>query len=126
MTNSDISHGLETANSSFGQSAQPRPLHSHTAPSQQIRRESGLSNLSQKGTVTPMAPGSQPGDYANDASTTQTTSDKKTSENSTGPRLYNSQSFVTGSGPRIEYPDLTSYPDRISLEENLPDTQQGK
>lgn len=125
MTNSDISHGPETMNSSFGQSAQPRPLHSHTAPSQ-IRRESGLSNLSQKGTVTPMAPGSQPGDYANDASTTQTTSDKKTSENSTGPRLNYSQSFVTGSGPRIEYPDLTSYPDRISLEENLPDTQQGK
>lgn len=127
MTNSDDVdyRGRETANSSFGPSAQPKPPLSHTAPSQQIRRESGLSSLSQKGPMTPMAPGSQPGDYANDASTTQTTSDKKTSDQSTGPQLY-TQSPAAGSGPRAEYPDLTSYPDRISQEEHLPDTQQGE
>ncbi|KAL1965961.1 hypothetical protein VTN77DRAFT_4901 [Rasamsonia byssochlamydoides] len=123
MTNSDDYSGRATANSSFGPSAQPKPPLSHTAPSQQIRRESGLSSLSQKGPMTPMAPGSQPGDYANDASTTQTTSDKKTSDQSTGPQFH-TQSPATGSVPRAEYPDLTSYPDRVSQEEHLPDTQQ--
>lgn len=127
MTNSDdVDYdGRQTANSSFGPSAQPKPPLSHTAPSQQIRRESGLSSLSQKGPMTPMAPGCQPGDYANDASTTQTTSDKKTSDHSTGPQIY-TQSPGTGSGPRGDVPDLTSYPDRISQEEHLPDTQQGE
>lgn len=127
MTNSEELDytGRITANSSFGQSAQPKHPLSNTAPSQQIRRESGLSSLSQKAPMTPMAPGSQPGDYANDASTTQTTSEKKTSEQSTGPQLH-TQSPMAGSGPRVDFPDLTSYPDRISQEEHLPDTQQGK
>jgi SpoVK/Ycf46/Vps4 family AAA+-type ATPase len=126
MTNSDETNytGRATANSSFGPSAQPKHPLSNTAPSQQIRRESGLCNLSQRGPMTPMAPGSQPGDYSNDASTTQTTSDKKTDQ-STGPQ-FNTQSPAAGSGPRVDYPDLTSYPDRISQEEHLPDTQQGK
>ena len=126
MTNSDELDfsGRLTANSSFGQSAQPKHPLSNTAPSLQIRRESGISSLSQKAPMTPMAPGSQPNDYSNDASTTQTTSDKKTDQ-STGPQLH-TQSPVTGSGPRVDYPDLTSYPDRISQEEQLPDTQQGE
>ncbi|EED16017.1 AAA family ATPase, putative [Talaromyces stipitatus ATCC 10500] len=125
MTNSDELDfsGRHTANSSFGQSAQLKHPLSNTAPSLQIRRESGLSSLSQKAPMTPMAPGSQPGDYSNDASTTQTTSDKKTSDQSTGPQLH-TQSPVTGSAPRVEFPDLTSYPDRISQEDHLPDTQQ--
>lgn len=125
MTNSDELDfsGRHTANSSFGQSAQPKHPLSNTAPSLQIRRESGISSLSQKAPMTPMAPGSQPNDYSNDASTTQTTSDKKTDQ-SNGPQLH-TQSPVTGSGPR-DYPDLTSYPDRISQEEHLPDTQQGE
>ncbi|EEA22244.1 AAA family ATPase, putative [Talaromyces marneffei ATCC 18224] len=124
MTNSDELDfsGRLTANSSFGQSAQPKHPLSNTAPSLQIRRESGISSLSQMAPMTPMAPGSQPNDYSNDASTTQTTSDKKTDQ-STGPHLH-TQSPVTGSGPRVDYPDLTSYPDRISQEEHLPDTQQ--
>jgi len=125
MTNSEVPSGGDTQNSSFGPSAQPKPPLSHTAPSQQIRRQSGLSSLSQKGPMTPMAPGSQPGDYANDASTTQTTSDKKTSEQSTGPQ-YHTQSPAAGSGLRQEFPDLTAYPDRVSQEEHLPDTQQGE
>ncbi|OAX83061.1 hypothetical protein ACJ72_02579 [Emergomyces africanus] len=127
MSNSDDaqpSQRDDTQNSSFGQSAQPRPVHSYTAPSQQLRQQSGLSNLSQKGTMTPMAPGSQPGDYANDASTTQTTSDKKHSGPSDVAQL-NTQSSIGGS-TRHEYPDLNPYPDRLSGDEPLPDTQQGE
>ena len=124
MTNSEDHPGeRETQNSSFGPSAQPRPPYSHTAPSQQIRRESGLSSFSQKGPVTPMAPGSQPNDYTNEASTTQT-SEKKSSEQSSVPQQH-TQSPMPGHSLRHEYPDLTQYPDRLSQEEHLPDTQQG-
>lgn len=132
MTNSeDNSASRETQNSSFGPSAQPRPPHSHTAPSQQVRRESGLSSLSQKGPMTPMAPWSQPHDYANEASTTETTSEKKSSEQLSHQQQQQQQqqqqnSFHSpaGQGGRHDYPDLTQYPDRASLEEHLPDTQQ--
>ena len=126
MNSEDHSGGHETQTSSFGPSAQPRPAYSHTAPSQQIRRESGLSSLSQKGAMTPMAPGSQPNDYTNEASTTQTqtTSDKKSSEQSSVPQQH-TQSFAAAHGGRHEFPDLTGYPDRISQEEHLPATQQG-
>ncbi|KAJ5577824.1 Tat-binding, partial [Penicillium hispanicum] len=122
MTNSEHHSGSKnTQNSSFGPSAQPKPAYSHTAPSQQVRRESGLSSFSQKGPMTPMAPGSQPADYTNEASTTQTTSDKKSSEQSSN-RQYQAQSPQAS---RHEFPDLTQYPDRVSQEEHLPDTQQG-
>jgi SpoVK/Ycf46/Vps4 family AAA+-type ATPase len=124
MTNSDQSAGRDTQVSSFGPSAQPKPAYSMTAPSQQVRRESGLSSFSQKGPMTPMAPGSQPADYINEASTTQTTSDKKSSEQSSHPQHY-TQSPVVIHGTRQDYPDLTLYPDRVSQEEHLPDTQQG-
>jgi ATPase family AAA domain-containing protein 2 len=112
MTNSDPrpnsheqSHGhstdtqrtQHTSSSSFGPSAQPRPPHSYTAPSQQMRQASGMSApLSQKSNLTPMAAGSQATDYHNSASTTQTTSGKKNSGSSgavaasqeLGPNLY--------------------------------------
>jgi ATPase family AAA domain-containing protein 2 len=112
MTNSDPrpnsheqSHGhstdtqrtQHTSSSSFGPSAQPRPPHSYTAPSQQMRQASGMSApLSQKSNFTPMAAGSQATDYHNSASTTQTTSGKKNSGSSgavaasqeLGPNLY--------------------------------------
>lgn len=81
-TSNERSHETQKTQttSSFGQSAQPRPVHSYTAPSQQVRKESGMSGpLSQTGILTPMAPGSQAADYQNEASTTQTTSDKKNS-----------------------------------------------
>ncbi|KAF9894219.1 hypothetical protein FE257_007721 [Aspergillus nanangensis] len=116
-------HEGETQGSSFGPSAQPKPAYSHTAPSQQVRRESGLSSLSQKGPMTPMAPGSQPHDYTNEASTTQTTSDKKSSNQSSVPQNL-TLSPVAGPGMRHDFPDLTQYPDRIPQEEHLPDTQQ--
>lgn len=124
MTNSEDHAGdRETQNSSFGPSAQPRPPYSHTAPSQQIRRESGLSSFSQKGPMTPMAPGSQPHDYSNEASTTQT-SEKKSSEQSSVPQPH-PQSPMHSHGMRHEFPDLTQYPDGVSQEDHLPDTQQG-
>ncbi|KAJ5180420.1 AAA-domain-containing protein [Penicillium capsulatum] len=116
MTNSedlDNSGSKDTQADSFGPSAQPKPPFSCTAPSEQVRRESGLSSFSQKGPMTPMAPGSQPADYANEASTTQTTSDKKSDQS------------ATQAGSRNEHPDLTQYPDRVSQEDHLPDTQQG-
>ncbi|KAJ6013996.1 Tat-binding [Penicillium herquei] len=122
MSNSeDQSVSKHTQISSFGPSAQPKPLYSHTAPSQQIRRESGLSSFSQKGPVTPMAPGSQPGDYTNEASTTQTTSYKKSSDHSS----HQPENLPSPHVSRHDYPDLSQYPDRVSQEEHLPDTQQG-
>ncbi|KAJ5782224.1 ATPase AAA-type core [Penicillium paradoxum] len=122
MSNSDDQSGSkDTQGSSFGPSAQPKPPYSHTAPSQQIRRESGLSSFSQRGPMTPMAPGSQPADYINEASTTQTTSDKKSSDHLSN-QTYHTQSLHVS---RTEYPDLTQYPDRVSQEDHLPDTQQG-
>lgn len=123
MTNSDEPHSAdrETQNSSFGPSAQPRPPHSYTAPTSQLRHQSGLSNLSQKGTITPMAPDSHPEDYANDASTTQTTSNKKSSDPASGPH-HNTQSSA-GVPMEQEGPDLTTYPDRRSTDGQLPDTQ---
>ncbi|KAJ5658117.1 uncharacterized protein N7484_001766 [Penicillium longicatenatum] len=122
MSNSDDHSGSkDTTTSSFGPSAQPKPAYSHTAPSQQIRRESGMSSLSQKGPMTPMAPGSQPGDYTNEASTTQTTSYKKSSEHSSNQQDHTQSPHVS----RLEYPDLTQYPDRVSQDDHLPDTQQG-
>ncbi|KAE8144270.1 hypothetical protein BDV25DRAFT_167233 [Aspergillus avenaceus] len=123
MTNSDDHSG--TQNSSFGPSAQPRPPYSLTAPSQQLRRESGISSFSQRGPVTPMAPGSQPHDYINEASTTQTTSGQKSSDQSSL-RPNHTQSPVVNPGVRHDFPDLTQYPDRAGQEEHLPDTQQGE
>jgi ATPase family AAA domain-containing protein 2 len=90
--------GKTHTNSSFGQSAQPLPLHSHTAPSQQLRKESGLSApLSQTDVLTPMARDSQAADYQNDASTTQTTSGKRQSNPSSGEREHGTQE----SGPNL-------------------------
>jgi SpoVK/Ycf46/Vps4 family AAA+-type ATPase len=88
------SNGTEKTHStsSFGQSAQPMPPHSHTAPSQQLRKESGMSApLSQTGVLTPMARDSQAADYQNDASTTQTTSGKRPSDPSSGERDHGTQ-----------------------------------
>lgn len=123
MSNSeDHSGNKDTQGSSFGPSAQPKPPYSYTAPSQKIRRESGLSSFSQRGPMTPMAPGSQPADYTNEASTTQTTSDKKSS----GHQFTPQHSTHSLHASKIEYPDLTLYPDRAPQEEHLPDTQQSQ
>ena len=80
MSNTDDgpSSERETQHSSYGQSAQPRPPNSYTAPSLQVRQESGMINLSQTGPLTPMAPNSAPRDYANDASTTESRKETST------------------------------------------------
>ena len=122
MTNSEdhTSIDRDTQQSSFGPSAQTRPLHSYTAPSQALRQASGMSApLSQKENMTPMRPGSQPGDYTNEASTTQTTSHPKTSDRSSGPHHpFNTQSS-NGEGP-----NLNLYADRqLDADGQLPDTQ---
>jgi ATPase family AAA domain-containing protein 2 len=108
----------ETQSSSFGQSAQPRPIHSYTAPSLHLRQQSGMSQpLSQKSAMTPMAPGSQAQDYINDASTT--TGSKKTSDPSSGPQQFNTQS--TNGIVRHSGPDLSLYP--VTEDGQMPDTQ---
>lgn len=106
--------------SSFGNrdSAQPRPYHLYTAPSQQLRREMGMQQqLSQTGYMTPMQAGSQAADYVNEASTTQTTSGRKqTSDPSSGDRDHGN---TQESGP-----NLFIYDERRSAGgTDIPDTQ---
>ena len=89
MTNSDQpSTERETQGSSFGPSAQTRPLHSYTGgPASLQQRLSYPHSLSQRSAITPLAEGSNPNMYTNDASTTS--SDKRVS-GSSGP--FNTQS----------------------------------
>lgn len=51
--------------------AQSRPDNMYSASSRQTQFQMGVADLPQKESVTPMVHGSQPDDYANDASTTQ-------------------------------------------------------
>ncbi|RMZ91465.1 hypothetical protein DV736_g1301, partial [Chaetothyriales sp. CBS 134916] len=98
-------------------SAQPRPFHAHTAPSQQLRREYNISApLSQTGALTSMPEGSQPADFRNEASTTQSTNGKRYSGPSSGEKAQHS---TQGSGP-----DLFRFEDVRSLAgSEIPDTQ---
>ena len=118
-----------TSSSSIGAtaSAQPRPFHSYTAPSQQLRRESGMSApLSQTGALTPMPPGSQAQEFENEASTTQTTSGKKHSGPSTGekentqeqgPNLYLYDDRQSSAGPS-QFPDTQGTQDPCGSQDN--------
>ncbi|RMZ79383.1 hypothetical protein DV738_g3385, partial [Chaetothyriales sp. CBS 135597] len=95
------SRSNETQKTSFGatDSAQPRPFHSHTAPSQQLRREHNISTpLSQTGALTSMPEGSQPADFRNEASTTQSTNSKRYSGPSSGERMLHG---TQGSAPDL-------------------------
>lgn len=104
--------------SSFGQSAQPRPPHSYTAPSQAMRQASGMSApRSQVDNMTVLAEGSQPADYSNEASTTQTTSKK-----SSGPQ-HNTQR--SGDQPQPLRPDFDQFSPE-GIDEDIPDTQGTK
>ncbi|KIW16999.1 hypothetical protein PV08_04190 [Exophiala spinifera] len=94
--------------SSYGhrESAQPRPLHTWTAPSQQLLKESGISApRSQTGPFTPLPHGSQAADLQNDASTTETPTEKKTSsgdlDHETGPNLYEYPEARSAAGSQI-------------------------
>ena len=78
MTNSDEYPSLlkETQGSSFGPSAQTRPMDSHTgAPTTLEQRRSIPGSLSQVSAITPIAEGASIRDYTNYASTTS--SDKR-------------------------------------------------
>ena len=98
-------------------SAQPRPYHTQTAPSQQLRKEHNMAApLSQTGALTPMPEGSQPADFQNEASTTQSTTGKRHSGFSSGER---GQHSTQGSGP-----DLFRFEDaRSPGGSEIPDTQ---
>ena len=103
--------------SSFGQSAQPRPPHSYTAPSQAMRDASGMSApRSQVDVMTPLAPGSQPGEYTNEASTTQTTTDKRSS----GPQNNTQGSGDSNKKAAQVEPDFGNTSER---QDDLPPTQ---
>lgn len=133
MTNSDETstpHG--TQHSSFGPSAQTRPLHFHTGgPTSLQQRVSFPGSLSQKGVITPMAEGSNPNMYENSASTTS--SDKRMTGSSgpfatpsirdrNGSQVGLSKGELKGSNNRIEEgPELSMLLNHPPP--NLPDTQ---
>ena len=130
MTNSDDTstpHG--TQNSSFGPSAQTRPLHFHTGgPTSLQQRASFPGSLSQKGIITPMAEGSNPAMYENSASTTS--SDKRMT-GSSGPlttpsarEAHSGPKESQGSGGRFdEGPDISMLLNHPFPNSQLPDTQ---
>jgi ATPase family AAA domain-containing protein 2 len=103
--------------SSFDQrgSAQPRPFYQYTAPSQQLREEFGQSEpLSQTGAITSMKKGSQAADYQNDASTTDTPSNKRSSgpQQSTqesGPNLFNFDESAANDLPATQPGTLSQF-----------------
>ncbi|KAL8659292.1 MAG: hypothetical protein Q9226_000507 [Calogaya cf. arnoldii] len=107
-----------TQDSSFGQSAQTRPLSSVTGGGRNsLVERKALNQLSQTRLSTPMAPGSNPQDYTNYASTT-TSSDKRNT-GSSGDKL-NTQSdkfFSTQS----DNPNTQS--DKISTQNEKPSSQ---
>lgn len=118
MTNSEEAPSTErgTQDSSFGPSAQTRPLHSYTGgPASLQQRRSLPGSLSQRSAITPMAEGSHVRDYTNDASTTS--SDKARISGSSGP--FNTQS----SQGKPEGPDLTLLLHSAAANSQLPDTQ---
>ena len=117
ISNSDDLPSTErdTQTSSFGLSAQTRPLESYTGgPASLDQRRSIPGSLSQKSAMTPMAPGSNLRDYTNYASTTS--SDKRNT-GSSGDK--NTQS-TTG---RIDGPDFSIFPDQMNGNSQLPDTR---
>lgn len=116
MTNSEDGRSQrDTQNSSFGPSAQTRPLHFRTgAPASLQQRLSVPGSLSQRSAITPMAEGSNPQMYDNSASTTS--SDKRMT-GSSGP--FDTQSSLK----KNEGPDFSILPSMPSANSQLPDTQ---
>ncbi|KAF6230221.1 hypothetical protein HO133_004561 [Letharia lupina] len=105
----------ETQGSSFGPSAQTRPLGSYTGgPASIDQRRSIPGSLSQKSLITPLAEGSNLADYTNYASTTS--SDKR----NTGSSADKNTQSTTG---KIEGPDFSAFPDTAEANSQLPDTR---
>ena len=122
MTTSDERPSTEKdSGSSFGPSAQTRGIESYTGPLRDLEHRKTIHNeFSQQDGITSMAPGSQPADYANDASTTS--SDKRNTGSSAdkgfasqSQSLSQSQSFRNG-------PDLSHFREQTEPNSQLPDT----
>ncbi|CAF9941143.1 hypothetical protein IMSHALPRED_002445 [Imshaugia aleurites] len=104
-----------TQDSSFGPSAQTRPLGSYTGgPASIDQRRSIPGSLSQRSLITPIAEGSNLADYTNYASTTS--SDKR----NTGSSADKNTQSTTG---KIEGPDFSAFPDTAEGNSQLPDTR---
>lgn len=117
MSNSDDVQSTEkgTQSSSFGPSAQTRPMESYTGgPTSLEHRRSIPGSLSQRSFITPMAEDSNLNDYTNYASTT---SSEKRNTGSSGDK--NTQS-TTG---RQEGPDLSMFNELGEGNSQLPDTR---
>ncbi|KAL6715686.1 TAT-binding protein-like protein 7, AAA ATPase [Lecanora helva] len=117
LSNSDEiqSNGRETESSSFGPSAQTRPLGSYTGGATSLEhRRSIPGSLSQKSVITPMAEGSNLRDYTNYASTT---SSEKRNTGSSGDK--NTQS-TTG---KPDGPDFSMFGEPVEGNSQLPDTR---
>ena len=105
----------ETQDSSFGPSAQTRPLGSYTGgPASIDQRRSIPGSLSQRSLITPIAEGSNLADYTNYASTTS--SDKR----NTGSSADRNTQSTTG---KVEGPDFSAFPDTAEANSQLPDTR---
>ena len=106
--------------SSFGPSAQTRPWDSHTGPPTTLeQRKAAYNGLSQVSAITPMAAGSQPADYTNDASTT-TSAEKNTG--SSGDKQWSQSLIGTQSQSVKGGPDFSMFHDATETNSQLPDT----
>ncbi|KAL8999465.1 MAG: hypothetical protein Q9169_001670 [Polycauliona sp. 2 TL-2023] len=101
-----------TQDSSLGQSAQIRHPSNHTGASNSLGYRKAMGQLSQTSTSTPMAPGSNPQDYINYASTT-TSSDKRNTGSSGDKMFSQSDKF-------------NSQSDRPNTQSDKPNTQSDK
>lgn len=96
-----------TQDSSFGQSAQTRPMSTYTGARNSLMTRKALNQLSQTSVSTPMAEGSNPQDYTNYASTT-TSSDKRNTGSSGDKMNTQSDKFNTQSDKTSTQNDRTS------------------
>ena len=117
FSNSDDiqSNERDTQSSSFGPSAQTRPLDSYTGgPTSLEHRRSIPGSLSQRSVITPMAEGSNLRDYTNYASTT---SSEKRNTGSSGDK--NTQSTTE----KLDGPDFSMFGEAVEGNSQLPDTR---
>ena len=119
MTNSDDISTPPATESSFGPSAQARPVYIRTGgPANLEQRASFAGSLSQRGLITPMAEGSTPQMYENSASTTS--SDKRMT-GSSGAFATPSNREKPGSSRGREDQDISMVLE--DTQSHLPDTQ---
>ncbi|KAL8913993.1 MAG: hypothetical protein Q9171_001244 [Xanthocarpia ochracea] len=126
MSNSrDESSTSPDQDSSFGQSAQTRPLSSYMGAANSLAQRKALNQLSQASVSTPMAEGSNPQDYVNYASTT-TSSDKRNT-GSSGDKIYSQSDKPTQSDKMSQQNEKTSIQnDKTSSQIDKPSSQNGK